>query len=209
MSSSASAAFVMVYGGPTWDQSTQSGYRNAYTAPGPGGVIAGNGVAVAAVLKDGPNGVSRGTRAVRWDASGSPAIELGNLGTSIDGFANGGAGAVNTHGTVVGQVEKYNAAGTSLGYRAVRWNATGTVATELGNLGTDSSGYAVTGGAGAINDAGTAAGGASRYSAAGTFLGHRAVRWDASGTAATELDHLGTNASGFTAGRATASTGTR
>jgi hypothetical protein len=43
-------------------------------------------------------------------------------------------------GTAVGDTTKYTG-GTSLGYRAVRWDASGTAATELGNLGTEGTGY--------------------------------------------------------------------
>ena len=79
--------------------------------------------------------------------------------------------------------EQVQPAGTYLGTAAVRWDASGTAATELGNLGTDTSGYTERQ-AYAINTAGTAVGYANKYSPDGTFLGHRAVRWDASGTAA-------------------------
>src|SRR5207237_385398 len=63
-----------------------------------------------------------------------------------------------------------------------RWGASGTAATELGNLGQISSR------AYALNAAGTAVGSADK--AAGRA---RAVRWDASGTAATELGSLDTD----------------
>ena len=67
------------------------------------------------------------------------------------------ARAINDAGAIVGDVTKYDAAGRYLGSFAVRWNASGTAATELGNLGMDTFGQtscvAV-----AINDAGTAVG---------------------------------------------------
>jgi hypothetical protein len=58
----------------------------------------------------------------------------------------------------------------------VRWDASGTAATELGNLGTDSSGITATG-AIAMNAAGIAVGSANDYDFTGTFLGQRAVAW--------------------------------
>jgi hypothetical protein len=135
-----------------------------------------------------------GTRAIRWEASGTTAIELGNLGTSASGTTSAGAYAINDAGTTVGFAAKY-VSGADMGYRAVRWDISGTAATELGNLGTDAgktNAYAY-----AVNDAGTAAGYARKY-VAGADLGDRAVRWDACGTDVTELGNLGTNASGNT-----------
>ena len=140
-------------------------------------------------------GIDKGGRAVRWDASGTAATELGNLGTSSIGTTTGSAAcAINTAGTAVGVAGKYES-GSSKGGRAVRWDASGTAATELGNLGTDSSGVAYSV-ADDINTAGTAVGYAEKY-VSGSNKGHRAVRWDASGTAATELGNLGTDSSGF------------
>ena len=63
--------------------------------------------------------------------------------------------SVNNSGTAIGYAMKATG-GINQGYRAVRRDATGT-ATELDNLGTDSSG-ATNAYAWAINDAGTAAG---------------------------------------------------
>ena len=88
--------------------------------------------------------------------------------------------AVNNSGTAVWYCNKY--VGESFygkGSRAVRWNADGTEAVELGSLSFDSYGK-TTGCAYAINNAGTSVG----YS--GTF----AVRWAAGGTAATQLQSL-------------------
>jgi hypothetical protein len=140
-------------------------------------------------------GNSVGTRAVRWNASGTTATELGNLGTDTDGSTEACAYAVNSAGTAVGYAYKI-VGGINKGIRPVRWNYAGTAATELGNLGTDEYGNA-NAEANAINDAGTAVGWAVKfigYSAAGS----RAVRWNSSGTVATELGDLGTNANGST-----------
>ncbi len=136
-------------------------------------------------------------RAVRWDASGTAATELSNLGTTSGGITDSYAYAVNTAGTAVGWAQKYTG-GTNRGQRAVRWDAFGTAATELGNLGTDSGGNSFINQAYAVNTAGTAVGWASKYTVAGIGLGQRAVRWEASGTAATELGNLGTDSGGFT-----------
>lgn len=118
---------------------------------------------------------------------------LQNLGTNSSG--NGGYGfGVNSAGTAVGQVGKYSG-GTSLGPRAVRWSFNGSV-TELGNLGTDSSGmtfsYAY-----CISDNGLTCGYSDVYSG-NTSLGDRAVLWAAGQTAPTLLGDTGENSNGYT-----------
>ena len=135
-------------------------------------------------------GANIGTRAVRWDASGTIATELGHIGASSYGTTTASAYAINDAGTAVGYASKY--IGDNMrGYRAVRWDASGTTATELGHLGTNSIGrtYAE---ALAINSTGTAVGHADRISR-DVWYGTRAVRWDASGTTASELLSLGYN----------------
>ena len=140
-----------------------------------------------------------GARAVRWEAGGTAATELGHIGTRSDGKTEAYANALNNVGTAVGLAWKY-VGGTDLGYRAVRWDAGGTAATELGNLGTGGSG-STSAQAVAVNEGGTAVGYGRKY-VGGSYLGGRAVRWDAGGTTATELDNLGTDGSGSTASRA-------
>ena len=140
-------------------------------------------------------GSAMGWRAVRWDASGTVATELGNLGTDAAGVTNAEARGINSAGTAVGFAEKY-VQGFCTGFRAVRWHASGTAATELGHLGTDASGQ-TSGYALAINDSGTAVGAAAKY-VGGTYMGRVAIRWEGWGTAATELGHLGTDSSGHT-----------
>jgi MYXO-CTERM domain-containing protein len=246
---SPASASVAVYGGPTYDQATQTGYRAPELLAFPAGNDNGVSVGTARYYSGGAYG---GERAVRWDASGA-AIELGDLGTGVSGYRSSGANAVNGAGAAVGYAYKYiggadlgkravrwdtsgavtelanlgtrsdgfaesfataiNTAGaaagsafkysflTSFGSRAVRWNASGAV-TELGTLGTDSGGGTY-GSAHAINTAGTVVGAAEKYTA-GTNLSFRAVRWDASGTSATELGNLGTDGSGVTFALATA-----
>jgi len=135
-----------------------------------------------------------GDRPVRWNAAGTVATQLGNLGTDPTGYTTVDVNALNAAGTTVGFTQKY-VSGTDMGPRAVRWDASGTAATELGNLGTDADGYTYST-AYAINAAGTAVGYADKRTT--DWFGQRAVRWDASGTAATELPTLGTDTHGFT-----------
>src|SRR5262249_6060143 len=91
------------------------------------------------------------------------------------GSTNSRVYAINAAGTAIGYAQKY-AGGTYLGDRAVRWDASGTVVTELGNLGTDT--YS---GAYAINDAGAAVGYA--YKDTGGMLMSYAVLWNSDGVA--------------------------
>jgi len=247
----AQAAYIPVCGGPTYDASTSSGY----TAVASSGFVADHtcavnsaGVAIGQAVKY-VSGSQVGSRAMRWSASDASVTELGTLGTSSSGVANAYAVGINEAGTVVGSAYKY-VGGVDMGERAVRWSASGTDATELGNLGTDLSGQMGARG-NAINDGGTAVGWADtnygsvyvsplavRWSASdtaatqlgdlgkdnlrttevsaiainnlgtavgyarkcvyGTFLGYRAVRWSSTGTGATELGNLGTGSSGST-----------
>jgi len=148
------------------------------------------------------DGGKRGYRAVRWDSGGTAATELGHLGTDPAGHTNASATAVNDANTAVGYARRYvEGSYGGLGTRAVRWDGGGTAATELGHLGTDNGEtYAR---ANAVNNANTAVGYAHIYGD-GNYLGRRAVRWGGGGTAATELDHLGTKANGETYARAVA-----
>jgi hypothetical protein len=187
LTSSASAAYVSVYGGLTY-------------SPEDGGFLGGDvsdvnnaGVAVGSADKYDASGEYVGSRAFRWDGSGSAAIELANLGADPSGYTDTGVYAINNAGIAVGGGYKYDSLGAEMGSSAIRWDASGA-ATELGNLGTDVSGnsysYAY-----AVNAAGAAVGFAGKYDASGTEFGSRAVRWDASG-AATELGNLGADAFG-------------
>jgi hypothetical protein len=153
------------------------------------------GAAVGVADKYNSSGVRLGDRAVRWDASGTAATELGNLGTNPQGETSSRALAINDAGTAVGAADKYNASGVRQGYRAVRWGVSGTDAVELGNLGLDANGQTNTD-AVAINGAGIAVGSAEKYDSSGAYQGSRAVRWDAAGNA-TELGILGSGPDGF------------
>jgi hypothetical protein len=110
--------------------------------------------------------------------------------------SDGTAFDINTAGTTVGIATKYTAS-VSKGLRAVRWSASGAAATELGVLGTDTTG-STTSYAWAINSGDVAAGFADRYDAAGIYRGVRAVRWNAATTVAMEMQTLGASATGNT-----------
>lgn len=178
-----------IYGGPTYNSTTGTGFQFAGLPTVPGST-AGNGVGVGYESKFTAN-TNLGVRAIRWNTTST--AELGTLGTDVTGFTSSEAFSVNTAGTAIGFATKFTS-GTNLGQRAVRWAAPGTAATELGNLGTDSSGNS-TSFAYSINTVGTAVGYATKYTA-GSSLGPRTVRWAASGTASTELGNLGTTSGG-------------
>ena len=109
-------------------------------------------------------GRGRGYRAVRWDASGTAATELGNLGTDPTGYTSSEAVAINTAGTTVGQARSTMRPASLPGLPRRPLGASGTAATELGNLGTaaDGSTFAV---AEAVNAAGTAVGFGRKFNA--------------------------------------------
>jgi hypothetical protein len=189
--SPASAHYLTVFGGPTY-------------APGSGGFQGGfasdvndAGVAIGVAYKVDSSDSDLGARPFRWDGSGSPAIELGNLGASGDGVANVYAYAINNSGTAVGSAEKDHDIGEYPVTVPIRWAASSTAATELGHFGTDGNNHAMNY-ASDVNEVGTAVGVVRKYNDSGGDLGDRAVRWDASGTTATELEHLGTEPSGNT-----------
>lgn len=143
--------------------------------------------------------VDLGTRPGRWEASGTALTELGLLRANSEGLQVGAAHAINSAGIAVGVSGKNNLDGSNAGWSAVRWEASGTAATELGNLGTARNYGLYPDGwtesfAFAVNSAGTAVGYANVYDEAGQLLRqHAPVRWDPSGTA-TELGQLAVNA---------------
>jgi hypothetical protein len=185
----ASPGFATVFGGPAYVPSTQNGYANPVFNSPLGILVNNSGVAVGSAERI-DSGNSSGYRAMRWDGSGAAATELGNLGLFPGCCTTVRANAVNSSGTAVGWAEVYLPEGYR-GERAVRWDGSGSVATQLGNLGTDSIGYSSLNEAYAVNSSGTAVGFSEKY-VSGVDLGERAVRWNASGTAATELGNLGT-----------------
>jgi hypothetical protein len=185
----ASAAFVQVYGGPTYDQATHTGYR--FVSLPPSNSIVGNGVGIGIVSKV-SGGTFLGSRAFRWDASGADAMELGNLSTTSDGNADSAAFAMNSSGTIVGYSSRFSV-GLNIGRRAVRWDASGTTATELGASFSEGLGLGISDSTAlAINAAGTIVGQAQKTKEGGFDFGPRPVRWDVGSTAPTELGNLGT-----------------
>lgn len=134
-----------------------------------------------------------GQRAMRWNAGGTAATELGNLGTLSDGYSQSRAHDINLAGTAVGYARKFGPNNEWYGERAVRWNAGTTAAIELGNLSGPTSGYSF---ANRVNASGTAIG-ISVKRLNGTDYGERAVRWDANSTTITELTTLGTDPDGI------------
>jgi uncharacterized membrane protein len=119
------------------------------------------------------------TRAALWKATGVEATPL----SIPNGFIISEATTINNAGTVIGQVKKP----TPDANLAVRWDTPNT-ATLLGNLGPNILGSTTTT-ATAISDTGVIAGTSSKHDTSGNLLGTFAVRWDAGGTAATELQN--------------------
>lgn len=170
-----------------------------FTSPGSS---AGSEMGIAHIELTTGSGVTLGDRSFRWDASGMPATELANFGANNRGLIYSYAYACNTFGTIVGSVRKPISSTTNgfLGYQAVRWNAAGTVVTELGHLGTSSIGQ-IDSRAFAVNSSGAAAGYANRYSGS-TSLGPRGVRWNETTGIAEELGNLGVSSTGATSSSA-------
>ena len=165
------------------------GTANGYTVS-VANAINDAGMAVGITYKHDISGSYKGPRAVRWEASGTAATELENLGTSPSGFTSSFAHAVNSVGTAVGTAQKYDSSGNFLGDPAVRWDASGTV-TELQTFVAPGAEPYTRDRAYSINDAGTAVGSSKYFYSGGCedcgYQGFLPVRWDASGTAVTVL----------------------
>jgi hypothetical protein len=187
LGSTAQAGVLLVAGSPGYDPDAQTGLKDGTMSVAPGWSVTNSGTAVGKSIKyDG--GADMGSRAVRWDYTGTAAVELGYLGLRSDNYTSAGASAINNDGTAVGISNKY-VAGVSKGTRAVRWDASGIAATELDSLSQNSDGV-TDAGALAVNAGGMAVGNAARYTGDTLLTGTRPVRWDAAG-AVTELGHLG------------------
>jgi hypothetical protein len=133
-------------------------------------------------------------RAVRWDAAGA-ITELGHLGLSNEGSTTVIARTLNSAGTAVGYLFKHDASGNYQGTVPVRWDASGTAATEL------ESPVTLTGmrfgDARAINDNGVAVGYVQKSPSFPTDeFGTRAARWDGAGTTVTLFSTLRTAPNG-------------
>ena len=141
------------------------------------------------------NNVSKGSRAVRWNANDISASYLEPLNTRSDGFTSSDVFAINDDGVVIGFSNLYGNTDPLIctsalkGQRAVRWEADSTAPTNLGVLGTDGCG-AGSSFANAINKAGVIVGSSNAYLAT-VRLGRRAVRWDVGSTSPTNLGTLG------------------
>ncbi len=109
-----------------------------------------------------------GTLATRWESNNS-ITELGTIGVSAGGALRYIAEGVNNSGTTVGSLQAFTSGGGNGGLYAIRWNAGGTTATQIGM------GY----NAKQINSAGVIGG-----SDGNNF---QAVRWSASATTPTLL----------------------
>ncbi len=190
---SAQAEYKTVYGGPTYDASTETGYRNPDIEIFPGRGVNDSGTAVGSADKY-ESGNYKRERAIVWSSSGW--CELANLGTDDTGNTLSRPYAINAGGTIAGYALKYDDPHNYKGSRAVRWAAGGTTATELGHIGTDTSGKKYAYGYD-INTGGTIVGRAYTYDG-DTQTGYRAVRWASGETDATELGHIGTNNYGTT-----------
>ncbi len=178
----ARAAYVPVFGGPEYDVVTQSGYQSLTTPqPFQRNLVNNSGTALATLFKT-ISGDGDGQRPLTWRADGTAPLELSAPAIYGSDTTNRWAYAINDNGAVVGAAHN-----DTFGERPIRWNASGE-ATELGNLGTRSGSTFTWGQAYAINNAGNVAGYTVRW-ASGSFF-DRAIRWGASGTAATELDDL-------------------
>jgi hypothetical protein len=177
----ATAAYITVHGGPS------------YTSPASAFAVVNDAGTAAATVSEN-NGPAPGTnflfpsRAFRWNASGAPPVELGNLGTYVGSYSTR-ARAINNAGIIVGSAS--NTAGVP--YRPVRWDPSGTAATALQGIddnGTEPN-YLLPGAAVAINDAGTAVGYTEHWAATYNYTHDHAARWSPSGTAVTALGHPG------------------
>ena len=189
-----STAAVVVYGGPTYTPGAGGYLGPTAFAVTNNGVAIGNADFVTAALQ------SRGSRTVRWDASGSPPVELEPLATNSQGTRWSQAYVIGPDGRFWGHANKFVGGDNDTNHRAVRWNADGSGVTELQHLGISPTG-ALRGSVGGINASGIPVGHASKY-VSGVYLGDRPVQWSPNGTVVAELPTLGTNAAGVAHGHA-------
>jgi len=187
-----SAGVLLVAGSPEYDQTTGNGLKGSTLYPAAATGVNNSGVAVGYARKY-VDSTNVGYRSVRWSGSGT-ATELGDMGTNAAGYTDAYSRDINNVGMVVGYAKKY-VLGTDMGQRAVRWDTSNTIPTELGGLGSTSDGY-TTSSAYAVSQVGTVVGYATKY-VDGTDKGSRAVRWEAGSTAATELGILSAESTGF------------
>jgi len=116
---------------------------------------------------------------------------LGNFGTNAAGYGYSVGVAINASGQITGQSSVYDASGSNKGQAAFR--SDGSTVTNLGNFGTNTSGYGYSNGV-AINASGQVTGDSSVYDSSGNPKGQAAFR--SNGTTLTNLGNLGTSTVG-------------
>jgi hypothetical protein len=175
-----------------WDAAGTAATELGSLGPNSSGLASADALAIndSGVIAGASSGSFTGQRAVRWDPGNLTPVLLG----SDVGVTSSNSAHINSAGTIVGEWQRTDDKGNGLGTRAVRWDSSGA-ATELQSLWSDQNGSAQNSPR-AINDAGVVVGGTTKF-VSGANKGDRAVRWDASGSAATELGSLGTNSSGL------------
>jgi hypothetical protein len=146
------------------------------------------------------------SRAVKWGAGGTSITQLQSFGGGVQNGQPGYAHAwgINDTDVSVGWATQYDPDFSSVGNQPVRWDAAGSI-TPLQNLSSYPIGdpvpiaHIADGAAYAINNSNVAVGHGVLYlgTVDGAQRGHRAVRWDAAGSA-TRLGDLGADPTGHT-----------
>ncbi|MDZ4820647.1 MAG: PEP-CTERM sorting domain-containing protein [Planctomycetota bacterium] len=193
------ADYLTVFGGPTYNSTSQTGYLDPRLNYHSGAGV--SSTAAVGTVRKYVNNVSLGQRPYLWDTTGAAPIELGVISTATNGVANTHAVAINDTGTVAGFGVHFSG-NDFIQTSALRWDAGTTVPTLLGGLGLNTYGLP-SGSVRSMNSSGTIAGLSEMY-IGGHEIGTRAVRWDPSGTEAIELGNIGTHSSGYTRAQAEA-----
>ena len=140
------------------------------------------------------NGFGPCTRATVWAPTSSTATPLASPLTVDDSTAVL-AYAMNDRGMIGGLARRYDRSTTGdlihRGARVVRWASPTAVPVELESLSVRTSDGFASAFIRDLSDAGTIVGVAQKFDAAGNDQGVRPVRWDAGGTAVTELQWPG------------------
>ncbi|MGZ8945643.1 MAG: PxKF domain-containing protein [Methylococcaceae bacterium] len=132
--------------------------------------------------------------ATRWEPGNSSPISMGALGSSSGGSELSIPFYINAEGISVGFSDLWeNDIGKGL--RAVRWNTSATMPTNLGVFGANENGFSQSE-AYCINSEGVAVG-SSQTTENNLFQGSRATRWGVTDTTPTNLGTLSTDRSGF------------
>lgn len=207
----AQAAYVPVFGGPTYDPATGNGSQSgtAQFSILTSGIHAYNGIAIGSAYQflNGSNtsianGAKIGGVPIAWGVEG--IVPLQTLGQATNGAVGAGAHLRLPDGSFVGSSEKF-VNGQSVGPRSVRWTPTGQIS-EMAYPGAASPLAAVYFNGNSAN--GTLFG-TYRLNALDSFgfqttVYSRPARWSADGTVVTDLGVLGTDANGNTEGNVAA-----